>query len=133
MNGPVFKTTSGGGAKKAVSGPVLVELEEGEYIFREGELGTEMFIIHEGKIEILNLMNGKEVAIAVLEKGDFFGEMSVLEDLPRAASARAATDCRLLQINGTTFDARDGAAITGDERLTISALDASEIVLVDAE
>jgi Cyclic nucleotide-binding domain/FHA domain len=105
MNSPVFKTTSGGGSgKRAVGGPFLVELKEGEYIFREGDLGTEMFIIHEGKIEILNLMNGKETAIAVLEKGDFFGEMSILEDMPRAASARALTPTKLLQINGSTFD-----------------------------
>src|SRR4029077_11264090 len=64
----------------------------------------EMFIIHEGKIEILNQVGGKETVLAVLEKGDFFGEMSVLEEMPRAASARAITDTRLLQINGSTFD-----------------------------
>jgi hypothetical protein len=106
MNSPVFKTTSGsgGGPRKAVSGPVLMELKDGEYIFREGELGTEMYIIHEGKVEILNLVNGKETVIAVLEKGDFFGEMSILEDMPRAASARALTPTKALAINGSTFD-----------------------------
>jgi len=106
MNGPVFKTTSGGGggAKRVIGGPVLLDLKEGEYVFHEGDLGTEMFIIHEGKIEILNKMNDEEVAIAVLEKGDFFGEMSILEDMPRAASARALTPAKVLQINGSTFD-----------------------------
>lgn len=110
MNSPVFKTTSGGasgtgtGPKKAASGPFLVELKDGEYVFREGDLGTEMYIIHEGKIEILNTMRGEEVGIAVLEKGDFFGEMSILEDMPRAASARAITPTKLLAINGSTFD-----------------------------
>lgn len=108
MNSPVFKTTSGGGSgtgpRKAAVGPFMVEVKEGDYVFREGDLGTEMFIIHEGKIEILNAMNGEEVAIAVLEKGDFFGEMSILEDMPRAASARALTHARILQINGSTFD-----------------------------
>ncbi len=105
MNSPVFKTTSGGGgAKRAVGGPLLVEVKEGEYVFREGDLGMEMFIIHEGKVEILNKMNDEEVAIAVLEKGDFFGEMSILEDMPRAASARALTAAKVLQINGSTFD-----------------------------
>jgi hypothetical protein len=110
MNSPVFKTTSGGGAasgggpRKAVSGPFLADLKEGDFIFREGDLGTEMYIIHEGKIEILNKMGGKETVIAVLEKGDFFGEMSILEDMPRAASARALTPTKLLAINGSTFD-----------------------------
>ncbi len=102
MNSPVFKTTSG--PAKRGPGALAAEFAAGEYIFREGDLGTEMFIIHEGKVEILNRMGDEERVLAVLEKGDFFGEMSVLEDLPRAASARALTDTRLLQINGSTFD-----------------------------
>ena len=68
---------------------------EQELDFREGDLGTEMYIINEGKVEILNQVGDEEQVLAVLEKGDFFGEMSVLEDLPRAATARAATDVRL--------------------------------------
>ncbi|HEX9944345.1 MAG TPA: cyclic nucleotide-binding domain-containing protein [Thermoanaerobaculia bacterium] len=105
MVNPVFKTTSGGttGTGTGRRGYTR-ELKAGEYVFREGELGTEMYIINEGKVEILNQVGDEEQLLAVLEKGDFFGEMSVLEDLPRAASARALTDVRLLQINGSTFD-----------------------------
>jgi pSer/pThr/pTyr-binding forkhead associated (FHA) protein len=99
MANQVFKST-GSGARKGYT----VEFKEGDYVFREGELGTEMYIINEGKVEILNQVGDEEQVLAVLEKGDFFGEMSVLEDLPRAASARAATDVRLLPINGSTFD-----------------------------
>src|SRR3954468_8258440 len=107
MANPVFKTTggpgspSGGGSEKK---GYAVELKAGEHVFREGDLGTEMYVINEGKAEILNQVGDEEQVLAVLEKGDFFGEMSVLEDLPRAASARAGTDIRLLQINGSTFD-----------------------------
>jgi CRP-like cAMP-binding protein len=108
---PVFKTTSNGpgglnpnatqvGSRKGYA----VEMKAGDFVFREGDLGTEMYIINEGKVEILNQVGDEEQILAVLEKGDFFGEMSVLEDLPRAASARAVTDLRLLQINGSTFD-----------------------------
>jgi CRP-like cAMP-binding protein len=104
MANPVFKTTSGGTGTGTRRSAYTLDLMAGEYVFREGDLGTEMYIINEGKIEILNQVGDEEQLLAVLEKGDFFGEMSVLEDLPRAASARAATDCRLLQINGTTFD-----------------------------
>jgi CRP-like cAMP-binding protein len=112
MSSPVFKTTSSGGtggvpappsAKKTSAGYIL-ELREGDFVFREGELGTEMYIIHEGKVEILSGTGSSETLLGVLEKGDFFGEMSILEDLPRAASARAVTDVKLLQINGSTFD-----------------------------
>jgi hypothetical protein len=105
MNSPVFKTTSSGsGGPKRTTGGYIVEFKDGDYIFHEGDLGTEMYIIHEGKIEILNKVGNKETVLAVLERGDFFGEMSVLEDMPRAASARALSDTRLLQINGSTFD-----------------------------
>jgi CRP-like cAMP-binding protein len=97
---PVFKAGQG---KKGAQ-PYTVDLEAGEYVFREGELGTEMFIVHEGKVEILKNVQGVEKPMTVLEKGDFFGEMSLLEDLPRTASARTVTPCVLLRINGTTFD-----------------------------
>jgi len=95
----VFKTT---GRKSGAD--YTVEHAPGEYVFREGELGTEMYIIHEGQVEILNRVGDEERLLAVLEKGDFFGEMALLEDRPRAASARALTATRLLQINGSTFD-----------------------------
>src|SRR5579864_8365195 len=102
MNNPVFKTT--GNPPRKSHAAQSVDFSAGEIIFREGDLGTEMYIISEGKVEILNRMGEDDRVLAVLEKGDFFGEMSVLEDLPRAASARALTDTKLLQINGSTFD-----------------------------
>ncbi len=98
MTKPVFKTTS-----KKPLGEYSAEFPAGEYIFREGDLGTEMYIIHEGKVGILQEIGGEEKQLAVFEKGDFFGEMSLLEDLPRTASARALSDVKLLQINGATF------------------------------
>jgi hypothetical protein len=63
-----------------------------------------MFILQEGQVEILKTLQGVDEQLAVLEKGDFFGEMSLLEDLPRTASARAVVDCKLIRINGATFD-----------------------------
>lgn len=97
---PVFKTTS----KRPNLPNYTVEFDSGEFIFREGDLGMEMYIIHEGKIEILKQIQAEQRQLAVLEKGDFFGEMAILEDLPRTASARALADVKLLLINGTTFD-----------------------------
>jgi Cyclic nucleotide-binding domain/FHA domain len=102
MTSPVFKTT--GNPPRRNQAALSVSFNAGEIIFREGDLGTEMYIINEGKVEILNRVGEDDRVLAVLEKGDFFGEMSVLEDLPRAATARAVSDSRLLQINGSTFD-----------------------------
>lgn len=96
---PVFKTTSG-----KTPANFSVEHQAGGSIFNEGDLGTEMYIIQEGQVEIFKRLEGEEQRLAVLDKGDFFGEMSILEDLPRTASARALTECKLLQINGSTFD-----------------------------
>ncbi|KAB2965965.1 MAG: cyclic nucleotide-binding domain-containing protein [Thermoanaerobaculia bacterium] len=101
MSKPVFKSTS---SRKPAQPNFTVDFAAGEHVFREGELGTEMYIVHEGRIEIAKQVGGESRALAVLEKGDFFGEMAILEDLPRAASARALVDSKLLMINGSTFD-----------------------------
>lgn len=99
MAKPVFKSTS----KKSMS-QYTEDFSAGDYVFREGELGTEMYIVHAGKVEILKELQGENQQLAVLEKGDFFGEMALLEDLPRTASARALEDCTLIEIDGATFD-----------------------------
>ncbi len=97
---PVFKTTSTKGEKQ----PFSIDFEAGTLIFGEGDLGTDMYIVQEGKVAILKTYKGDEQQLALLGQGDFFGEMSVLEDLPRTAAAKAFIDCRLLRINGSTFD-----------------------------
>jgi CRP-like cAMP-binding protein len=97
---PVFKT----GSERRDTPDFVVELPAGAHVFEEGDLGTEMYIIQEGRVEIFKRIEGRESRLAVFEKGDFFGEMSVLEDLPRTATARTMVGTRLLQINGSTFD-----------------------------
>jgi hypothetical protein len=100
----VFKSGPGGGGKNPYE-KYLVTHAMGEIIFSEGDIGTEMYIIQQGAVELLKTMGGETRVLATLEKGDFFGEMSVLEDVPRSASARAKTDVELVRINGATFDA----------------------------
>ena len=78
---------------------------EGHVLFHEGDAGDEMYIVQSGTVELLKAIGGETRVLSTLEKGDFFGEMSVLEDVPRSASARAKTDVELVRINGTTFDA----------------------------
>jgi CRP-like cAMP-binding protein len=86
-----------------VKDPILA-VAAGEYVFREGDLGTEMFIIQEGEIHILKKIAGESRILTRLEKGDFFGEMAVLENVPRSADAFAARDSKLIPINGSRFD-----------------------------
>lgn len=100
MTKAVFKST-----RSKSEAQFIVEHQAGDHVFREGDLGTEMYIIQSGQVEILKRQaNGEDRQLAVLSQGDFFGEMSILEDLPRTASARALSRCRLVEINGSTFD-----------------------------
>lgn len=86
----------------AKASELYVDVPAGQYLFREGEAGSEMYIVESGSIAILRNARGSE-PLAVLEAGDFLGEMAVLEDQPRFASAVARTDCRLLRIERAAF------------------------------
>lgn len=98
----VFKTT-GGTIKEGVKDPIL-SYSAGEQIFAQGDLGTEMFIIQEGSVDIVKQLSGEAHILSHLEKGDFFGEMAVLESLPRSADAIAVSEVRIVAINGSQFD-----------------------------
>ncbi|HAK68247.1 MAG: cyclic nucleotide-binding domain-containing protein [Treponema sp.] len=73
-------------------------------IFSEHQKGGDMFIIQEGSVKISKVVDGEEVALALLKKGDMFGEMALLEDKPRSASAIAHSPCKLMVINKDNFD-----------------------------
>jgi CRP/FNR family cyclic AMP-dependent transcriptional regulator len=67
--------------------------EAGQTIFREGAAGDRMFIVAEGMVMISKTIPGiGEEALAFLERGDYFGEMALIEDRPRSADARAHPD-----------------------------------------
>lgn len=97
--------TNGEQRDRAAGSPnFTVRYPAGAYVFRQNEPGDAMFIIQAGEVAILRAVHGREQRLAVLEEGDFFGEMAVLEDMPRVASARAESDCTLLRIDASTFD-----------------------------
>ena len=76
----------------------------GTMIFCECQMGHDMFIIQEGQVKITKIVNENEVILAVLKKGEFFGEMALLENKPRSASAIAFADCRVMVVNRSNFD-----------------------------
>jgi CRP-like cAMP-binding protein len=73
-------------------------------IFSECQSGSDMFIIQTGQIKITKFVDNNEIILAVLKKGDFFGEMALLENKPRSASAIAHEDCTLMVINRSNFN-----------------------------
>jgi hypothetical protein len=82
----------------------LVSAKTGDFVFRQNDPGADMFIIRSGRVELLKEYAGQERQLVVLEVGDFFGEMSLLEEQPREISARAVGPVELLRIDATTFD-----------------------------
>ena len=76
----------------------------GAPVIKEGEPGQEMFVVESGSVEVFRGSGTKERRLSLLEAGDFFGEMALLDNQPRSASVRAATDCQLLVIDATTLD-----------------------------
>ena len=71
----------------------------GELIFRKGDPGDSMFIINRGKVEVrLPGSNGSLQRVAVLENGNFFGEMALLTGEPRTADINALTEVEILEV-----------------------------------
>jgi cyclic nucleotide-binding protein/FHA domain-containing protein len=80
----------------------FVEFAAGTVVFREGDAGADMFIIETGQVDIVRKARGDE-PVASLGPGDFFGEMAMLEDQPRFASAVARNAVRALRIERAAF------------------------------
>lgn len=75
-----------------------------QIIFCENEPGDELYIIRKGSVKITKLISGKETMLAVLKEGDIFGEMALLDNRPRSATAIAAENCEMAAINRQNFD-----------------------------
>lgn len=74
-------------------------LKEGEVLFYEGDTGTEVFIIESGKMRVTKKADGRNVTLAELGHGESVGEMAILLNGPRTATAEAVTDCQLISVN----------------------------------
>jgi CRP/FNR family transcriptional regulator, cyclic AMP receptor protein len=70
--------------------------DDGQYLFREGETGTEMFVVQQGQVLVTRHAGDQEIPLATLGRGDFLGEMALLEGLPRDANARAVGPTQVL-------------------------------------
>ena len=80
--------------------------EPGQVIIRQAEFGDCMYVIQAGRVEILQQTEGREIHLATLEQGDFFGEMALFDREVRSATVRALDEVRLLTIDKKTFLSR---------------------------
>ncbi len=76
-----------------------VDVHKGTLIIRQGDEAGPLFVLEKGRARAFAGVNGKERNLAFYREGDFFGELSILNGSPRAASVEAFTDCRLLSLD----------------------------------
>ena len=76
----------------------------GTVLFREGEPGHEMFIIERGRVQLTRNLRGVEKILAVLPPGEFFGEMAIINQKPRSATATVIEEAHLLVLDQPTFE-----------------------------
>ncbi|HSB61512.1 MAG TPA: cyclic nucleotide-binding domain-containing protein, partial [Vicinamibacteria bacterium] len=81
----------------------LNHFKKGTVLFNEGDDGEDMYIIQSGKVAIKKKVPHGETTLAVLEKGDFFGEMAILERMPRSAGAEMLEEGDLIVIGSDLF------------------------------
>lgn len=84
-----------------------VTFNAGDVLFRRGDVGDALYLIREGVVEVLvpsPEAENMEVVVAVIEAGDLFGEMALVEGEPRSATIRARTEAKLLRIKKQYFD-----------------------------
>lgn len=79
------------------------EVKAGEQLIQEGEDGNEFFILLEGRMEALKRIDGEPKKVLEYKKGDYFGELALIRNKPRAASIVARSDCKLLSLDRHTF------------------------------
>jgi len=80
------------------------EFPKGTVLFREGETGKEMFVLQAGRVVITKTVRDTEKTLAVLGPGEFFGEMALISNKPRNATAVVEEASRLLVIDPKTFE-----------------------------
>ncbi|MGQ0504438.1 MAG: Crp/Fnr family transcriptional regulator [Myxococcaceae bacterium] len=80
------------------------EFAKGVTLFREGEPGKEMFVLQAGRVDISKKVREVEKVLATLGPGEFFGEMAIISNKPRNATATVSQDARLLVIDPKTFE-----------------------------
>lgn len=76
----------------------------GSIVFREGEPGAEMYVIRSGRVRISKRMGDVDRTLAVLDPGDFFGEMAIVSSRPRSATATVVEPASLLSIDAGTLE-----------------------------
>lgn len=101
---PLFKGLSKRALSELSARMRPLSVKKGETIFRKGSEGTTLYVILEGSVKIvLPSRLGDEMIVTIFKKGDFMGEMALLDQMPRSADAVAMASSKLLLLNRGDF------------------------------
>jgi glutamate/tyrosine decarboxylase-like PLP-dependent enzyme len=90
--------------KKLMDNSKTDSLEEGNLIFSEGDIADKVYFILEGKVKVFKKdKSGQETELAIIEKGNMFGEMALFDKGVRSASVKTINDCKFLIFDGDIF------------------------------
>jgi len=85
------------------SGDLGTQYRDGETIVRQGDSGECLYVVQDGRVEVVQEQDGQEVRLAILEKSDFFGEGALFDRETRSATVRALGDVRVLTVEKKTL------------------------------
>ena len=101
---PIFSRVNLDQLASIASNFVLEEFEAGAVLIKQGDLSEKFYIIFRGSLDVLKLdSEGNEGRIAILDEGDHFGEIAVINHVPRNATVRARKKSTCLSLNRTHF------------------------------
>lgn len=98
----------------------LARVKKGEIIVKQDDPGDCMFILVEGGARVVHHRAGKDINLAALQPGDFFGELALVDAGVRSADVEAADDCTLLRITQAAISAAAGVYPTAAFKFLIA-------------
>jgi len=105
------------------------EIPKGTVLFREGAPGKEMYVLQSGRVAISKKVRDVEKVLAILGPGEFFGEMAIISNKPRNATATVEDAARLLVIDPRTFE----SMIRGNSEIAVRMIKKLAERLSDAD
>jgi len=100
---PVFGGLKATALERLLAGTQVVEVPAGGFFMREGDLGDKVYVLEQGRVEVLKNAGSEQRLLKELGPGDCFGEMALLDISPRSASVRALEDCRAVEIPASSL------------------------------
>jgi CRP-like cAMP-binding protein len=92
----------------------------GELIVKQDDPGDCMYVLVSGEAKVVHHSGGRDIELATLEKGDFFGELALVDEGPRSADVRTVGNCELLKITQAVVSAVAGVYPTAAFKFLIA-------------